>query len=385
MEGLRQRARAAFPGGLYFDVSFHKTAVEVEVAEILNRPGQSPSYTERKLPCQKLVGEIRDSTLNRTPKESTQQKPDFTSLQLITIGSQVLQSNEVVRETRPGYLIDLPQGDFLDLFDACEIEPYFLYSISQNANGYQHFKHQPSASKNGHVDSFYLCSPWLTAIWSYNASMGNMRAIVLLPKKPVLNERIVKRNRFAMNTDTITNTRLVTFQGITEILREQQNLVDNPSFLHLVFSTEIITCLYDVLRDEGIWLRRFEILLWTVQESQAVGGLPELGAFDYMPPLWKLVKASKVIGFFTSDLAIVARQNDVALELLGTLAKTRGIKQPDDTWTSESKVPSHLDQAAEGDLGQAISLLYRQAAAQKKDIQQLQQRASNRSSMVRGF
>lgn len=374
MEGLRQRARAAFPGGL----SFNNFSREVEVAEILKCPSQSPNYTEKKLPCQKLIGEIRDSALNRTLKQPTQQNPDFTLLQLITIGIEVPQPDELTSTTEmpPGILTDLPQGDSIGLFDACELEPYFLYLISQNANGYQHFTYQSPAFRKGPVHSFYVCSPWLTAVWSFNVFTRLITAIVFLPRKPFTTGRNVTSRRSA------TNIELVTFQKITEILMEQQDLVDHALFMHMVFSTEMVTCLFDVLRDVSHRMSQLEIIIGESQESQAVGGLPRLGNFDTMPQLWNLVRMSKAIGFFTSDMAIIARQNDVALELLSTSAKTRGIGQLDDARASESMVPSP-DQAAEDDLDQAIRLLHRQVAAQKKSIQQLQQRVNNQSSLVR--
>lgn len=366
MEGLRQRARAAFPGELLFAESSHK----VRVVQLLKDSSQNTIFTESKVLCSKLTEEIRDSSPKRPLKHSTEQKPDLT-LQLIALDSHVTPSGKKPLRHREN-LIDLHREDFLDLFDACEIEPYFLYLISQNASGYHHFKHPPPDSKIGHVDSFYLCSPWMTAVWSHNASMGNTRVIIILPRTPVTNDQ---------TANLITNIRPVTFQEITEILREQQNLVGQALFMQTVFSTEMVTCLYDVLRIENHNMSQLEDLTQQAQEIQASGRSPEIGEVD-MSQLWQLASVSNIAGFIVSQLGIIARQNDAALELLSTLGKTYGIGQSDHTGAPKSGVPSKPDIAADDDLGQAIWLLHGQMATQKKDIQQLQERGSNQSSTI---
>lgn len=339
---------------------FTQSSHKVRLVQILKDSSQNTIFTE-----------IRDSFPKRPLKQSTEQKPKLT-LQLIALDSHVTPSGEKPLRHREN-LIDLHRENFLDLFDACKIEPYFLYLISQHANGYHHFKHPPPDSKIGHVDSFYLCSPWMTAVWSHNASMGNTRVIVILPRTPVTNDQ---------TANLITNIRPVTFQEITEILREQQNLVGQALFMHTVFSTEMVTCLYDVLRIENHNMSQLEDLTPQAQEFQTSGRSPEIGEVD-LSQLWQLASVSNIAGFIVSQLGIIARQNDAALELLSTLGKTHGIGQSDHTGAPKSGVPSKPDIAADDDLGQAIWLLHGQMATQKKDIQQLQERGSNQSSTVR--
>lgn len=277
-----------------------------------------------------------------SPTQHTVQAP-ISMLQLVIVDGNIETGD-----------LDIDRTDFLDLFNACEIEPYMLYMISLETSGYQHCRHI-SPDTDEPVDSFYLSSHSKTALWSHSASSRTTKAI-LIPRK-----------------SAIVDTKAGTLQDIIDIARGEQHLVGNAWLLPLILCTAMV-----------IWLDRTvyrEVKRIPFIESMTQHG--QFGTSDSLPDFDKMVEVSKFVGFSLGALANASRQSELILELQGRLLETSGSGPAGDGSRALGSVLSMMsDEAAPEGSKQALRLLHSQSMMRKKDIKYLQERAKDQSSVV---
>lgn len=244
-----------------------------------------------------------------SPTQHTRQAP-ISTLQLVIVDGNIETGD-----------LDIDRTDFLDLFNACEIEPYMLYMISLETSGYQHCRHI-SPDTHEPVDSFYLSSHSKTALWSHSASSRTTKAI-LIPRK-----------------SAIVNTKAGTLQDIIDIARGEQHLVGNAWLLPSILCTAM-----------AIWLDRTvyrEVKRIPFIESMTQHG--QFGASESLPDFDKMVEVSKFVGFSLGALANASRQSELILELQGRLLETSGSGPADDGSRALGSVLSMMsDEAAPED------------------------------------
>lgn len=212
------------------------------------------------------------------------------------------------------------------------------------------------ATKMTHeIDSFYLYWPSGMALWSYDAVLRTTQAICI-PRQ----------------SNTIREGGEI-FSHIALIANEQQNLIDNAWFLQMIFASDLATWIDEVLLRER----------WNIRSIEGSTGHGMFLPVEGPPDLKELMKSSRTIGFSVSALANVMRQNDLAVELLQIDEILESLPA---TATCMRAAPSFATttpgQAAEDDFKQVILLLRSQMIARKRDVQYLQERARNQSSVV---
>ncbi|KAI0171087.1 hypothetical protein BJ166DRAFT_211942 [Pestalotiopsis sp. NC0098] len=212
------------------------------------------------------------------------------------------------------------------------------------------------ATKMTHeIDSFYLYWPSGMALWSYDAVLRTTQAICI-PRQ----------------SNTIREGGEI-FSHIALIANEQQNLIDNAWFLQMIFASDLATWIDEVLLRER----------WNIRSIEGSTGHGMFLPVEGPPDLKELMKSSRTIGFSVSALANVMRQNDLAVELLQIDEILESLPA---TATCMRAAPSFATttpgQAAEDDFKQVILLLRSQMIARKRDVQYLQERARNQSSVL---
>lgn len=84
--------------------------------------------------------------------------------------------------------LQIPKDEFLELFDALNLEPYTLYMLQRESYGFQCFK---STNPSGHaVDTYYIKTISLLLVWLHKASTGWTEGILI----PRISDSVFDKN-----------------------------------------------------------------------------------------------------------------------------------------------------------------------------------------------
>ncbi|KAK3323070.1 hypothetical protein B0H66DRAFT_219272 [Apodospora peruviana] len=244
----------------------------------------------------------------------------------------------LVRVDRHPYgTLHMRKQDFIDLFDALDLDNYTLYMLQRESYGFQHVQSAPQASGNI-VDTYYIKTISLLLLWSHNRSTGWTKGIVI----PRISDSVHDSNGI--------------FDSFAQTLFSHLDQVRHPWLLRYVAAAEISLWIDRILEHELHILREAERKTghgcW---ESWNPRPAERIGCDDF-------ADISKMVGFSSAALANVVRHIKLANELMD-------IKLPGgDSYVAPIAV--------------ALNLFRDQLAARRLDSEYLQERARNQLQVV---
>ncbi|KAK5653467.1 hypothetical protein OQA88_8953 [Cercophora sp. LCS_1] len=211
--------------------------------------------------------------LHNAPLDQHQEKPT-SSLQIVKI------DRNPDSKLHANFLI------FRQILSVCKIDPRILALVAQEGYGTEQFK---TRFKNGHVDSFYLCSVSFMIIWSWDSRTKATKAIF-----------IPARFGGACGSETI-------WKSVTPRLGAHIHSVKDPRLLKTVTCLELSEYLDLVLASERQRLNKS-----MPQEAKDDERKRGLGGRNQS----EMAKALEMCHSVLSRLSSALRQNDVLLTIL---------------------------------------------------------------------